>query len=122
MHTSQATAIAFGANHSASLLLTSDDNKSGHHSLYTVGRGASAAGLLVVCVLVTLVHDTHTPQPKTIPPFCASACGAARTGFYGQLGHGDYESSTELRELCIGYQTSVVGPEHRDACALYAAG
>lgn len=36
----QATAIAFGANHTAALLLTSNDNRGGHHSLYTVGRGA----------------------------------------------------------------------------------
>lgn len=37
----QATAIAVGANHSAALMLPGQDNKSGHHSLYTMGRGGS---------------------------------------------------------------------------------
>eukprot|EP00877_Chromochloris_zofingiensis_P012093 jgi/Chrzof1/7137/Cz02g12140.t1 len=37
----QATAIAFGANHTAALLTKAahDNTKDGHHSLYTVGRG-----------------------------------------------------------------------------------
>lgn len=64
----QATAIAFGANHCAALLINPTlDGNTGHHSLYTCGRG-----------------------------------------FYGQLGHGDYEAQTNPKQLCIGYQVSVV--------------
>jgi hypothetical protein len=38
----KATAIAFGANHSAALLLPGQDSKTGHHNLYTMGRGGSS--------------------------------------------------------------------------------
>lgn len=37
---SQATAIAFGSNHTAALLVDeADEECDGHHSLYTFGRG-----------------------------------------------------------------------------------
>lgn len=37
-----------------------------------------------------------------------SCCGVLPTGFYGQLGHGDYESITSPKDLCIGYQQCLV--------------
>eukprot|EP00879_Flechtneria_rotunda_P012690 GHRR01013251.1.p1 GENE.GHRR01013251.1~~GHRR01013251.1.p1 ORF type:complete len:372 (+),score=62.04 GHRR01013251.1:2010-3125(+) len=35
----QATAIAFGAHHTAALLIANEDKVTGHHSLYTFGKG-----------------------------------------------------------------------------------
>lgn len=36
-------------------------------------------------------------------------------GFYGQLGHGDYESTESPKDLCIGYQQCIVSV--RSSCA-----
>ncbi|KAF6264241.1 regulator of chromosome condensation 1/beta-lactamase-inhibitor protein II [Scenedesmus sp. NREL 46B-D3] len=67
----QATAVAFGSNHTAALLINpSLDGRTGHHSLYTFGRG-----------------------------------------FYGQLGHGNYEAQATPKQLCIGYQICIDQPD-----------
>eukprot|EP00878_Enallax_costatus_P034396 GHUV01038130.1.p1 GENE.GHUV01038130.1~~GHUV01038130.1.p1 ORF type:complete len:576 (+),score=117.41 GHUV01038130.1:80-1807(+) len=51
----QATAVAFGANHTAALLISKEqDGDSGHHSLYTFGRGWHGQ----------LGHRDYEMQPK----------------------------------------------------------
>lgn len=53
----QATALAFGANHTAALMLPGKDGKAGHHSLYTTGRGAQRT----LCTLCADALTCHWP-------------------------------------------------------------
>lgn len=60
----QATALAFGSNHSAILMLPGKDNKAGHHSLYTMGRGEALPEqhLLIYIVVKLAVTASTTVQ------------------------------------------------------------
>lgn len=107
----QATAIAFGTKHSAALLLPGQESKTGHHSLFTAGRGETLPIRLRLCHLAhasgkQCVHELRALLRLQLcrPATCLHCCA----GFYGQLGQGDYESSEELKQLCIGYQQCAV--------------
>jgi hypothetical protein len=104
----QATALAFGAHHSAALLISEQDGRTGHHSLYTFGRGAHHLSML---------HGQHwTPLPL-LSGQCRlcdilihdnDALHSYHAGFQGQLGHGDFGPQPEPKQLCLGYQTCSV--------------
>lgn len=54
------------------------------------------------------MHAESATCMQSAPSHSTNTSKSCSSGFYGQLGHGNYEAQATPKQLCIGYQICIV--------------